>query len=131
MAEHPDVTLVKRGYAAFSAGDGATLSEIIAPDATQYQPGNNQMAGTHEGLEAILTFYGQLAAETNGTFQVQLEHALSDGQGHVVAIQRVTAQRQGRTLDSYASLVFTISDGKAQDIHGYEEDFEAWDAFWG
>jgi len=130
MAEHPDITLVRRGFAAFSAGDVATLSEIIAEDATQFQPGNSEMAGTREGREAILTFYGQLAAETNGTFRVELEHALSDGQGHVVAIQRVTAQRKGRSLDSYASLVFTISDGQARDIHGYEEDFEAWDEFW-
>ena len=95
MAEHPDVTLVRRGYAAFSSGDVATLSEIIAADATQYQPGSNDMAGTHEGLEAILNFYGRLAAETDGSFQVELQHALSDGQGHVVAIQRVTGAAPG------------------------------------
>ena len=41
MAEHPDVALIRRGYDAFSTGDVATLSEIIAPDATQYQPGSN------------------------------------------------------------------------------------------
>ena len=40
MAEHPDVALVRRGYAAFSAGDMATLSELLAEDARQYQPGS-------------------------------------------------------------------------------------------
>jgi hypothetical protein len=38
MAEHHDVALVRRGYAAFSAGDVATLSELLAEDARQYQP---------------------------------------------------------------------------------------------
>lgn len=37
MAEHPDVALVRRGYAAFSAADTARLSELLAEDARQYQ----------------------------------------------------------------------------------------------
>ena len=68
MGEHPDVALVRRGYQAFATGDVETLSEVIAEDATQYQPGTGAMAGDHKGRQAILEFYGRLAAETDGTF---------------------------------------------------------------
>jgi ketosteroid isomerase-like protein len=130
MAEHPDVALVRRGYEAFTTGDVATLAEIIAADATQYQPGNDPLSGDHNGIEEILGFYGGLAAETNGTFQVELENLYTDGLGRVVATHRATAERQGRRLDTRASLIFTVSDGKARDIHGCQEDIDDWDAFW-
>lgn len=130
MAEHKDLALVRRGYQAFSTGDGATLTEIIAADATQYQPGSGELAGEHNGRDAILQFYGRLAHETNGSFRVELEHLYTDGQGRVVATHRATGERQGRQLDTRASLIFTVSDGMARDIHGCQEDIDAWDTFW-
>ena len=130
MAEHPDVALIRRGYDAFSTGDVATLSEIIAPDATQYQPGSGDLAGEHKGLQAILEFYGRLAAGTDGSFRVELERLYTDGKRQVVATHRTTAQRAGRHLDTRALLTFTIVDGIARDIHGCQEDIAEWDEFW-
>jgi ketosteroid isomerase-like protein len=130
MAEHPDVVLVRRGFEAFSNGDLATLSEIIAEDARQYQPGQSSLAGEHAGRQAILQFYGRLASETDGSFRVELQHLYTDGQGRVVACQRATGQRADRQLDTGAALVFTIMNGQAHDIHGYQEDIDAWDEFW-
>jgi hypothetical protein len=130
MAEHPDVALVRRGYVAFSSGDVATLSELLAEDARQYQPGSGSMSGEFRGRDAILAFYVRLASETNGTFRVELEHVYTDGEGRVVACSRNTAQRGDRRLNTGAALVFTIKDGKAQDLHGVEEDLDDWDEFW-
>src|SRR5690242_6759486 len=67
MAEHPDVALVRRGYAAFAAGDMTTLSELLAEDARQYQPGSGAISGEYRGRDGILAFYARLASETNGT----------------------------------------------------------------
>lgn len=130
MADDPDVALVRRGYQAFSTGDVQTLSEIIAADATQYQPGNGDLDGKQRGLPAILEFYGRLATETNGTFKVDLDRLYTDGNGRVVATHRATAQRAGRTLDTRACLIFTVVDGTARDIHGCQEDIDDWDRFW-
>jgi ketosteroid isomerase-like protein len=130
MSEHPDVALVRRGYEAFSTGDVATLTEVIAEDATQYQPGSSPLAGEHEGRNAILEFYGRLASETDGSFRVELEGLYTDTQGRVVAIHRATGERAGRRLDTRASLVFTVNDGQARDIHGYQQDLDEWDEFW-
>jgi ketosteroid isomerase-like protein len=130
VAEHPDISLVRRGYEAFSTGDVTTLSEIIAPDASQFQPGNGPLSGEHRGRDAILEFYGRLAVETDGSFRVDLEHLYADGRGKVVATHRATAERQGRRLDSRACLIFTVADGMARDIHGCLEDVDAWNEFW-
>jgi ketosteroid isomerase-like protein len=130
MAEHPDVALVRRGYVAFSSGDVATLSELLAEDARQYQPGSGSMSGEFRGRDAILAFYGRLASETNGTFRVELEHVYTDGEGRVVACSRNTAQRGDRRLNTGAALVFTIKDGKAQDVQGFQEDLDVWNDFW-
>ena len=39
MAEHPNETLVRRGFTAFNTGDIPALSEIIADDAVQVSGG--------------------------------------------------------------------------------------------
>ncbi len=129
MPEHPDVVLVRRGYQAFSTGDAATLADLIAADATQFQPGASSLSGEFKGLESILGFYGQLAARTNGTFRLELGRIYTDGQGRVLATQRSTAQREGKTLDNWSSLEFTVVDGTVRDIHGFAEDLAAWDEF--
>jgi ketosteroid isomerase-like protein len=131
MPEHPDIALVRRGYAAFAAGDVATLSQLIAADATQFQPGRSVLSGEFKGLEAILGFYGELASRTNGTFKLELGHIFTDGQGKVVATQRSTAKREAKSIDNWACLIFTVAGGQVRDIHGCAEDIEVWDDFWG
>jgi ketosteroid isomerase-like protein len=130
MSEHPDVALVRRGYQAFATGDVETLSEVIAEDATQYQPGTVAMAGEHKGRQAILEFYGRLAAETDGTFRAELQNLYTDGKGCVVAVHRSTGQRAGKQLDAGTVLIFTVRDGAAHDIHGCQDDIQQWDDFW-
>ena len=130
MAEPEDVALVRRGYEAFSTGDGATLTEVIAVDATQYQPRSGELAGEHNRREASLNFCGRLGSETNGSFRVELEHLYTDGQGRVCRDHHATCQRQGRKLDTRASLTFTVSDGMARDTYGCLGDIDAWDTFW-
>jgi len=38
MTEHPSVELIRRGYAAFAAGDVATMTELIADNVTSPPP---------------------------------------------------------------------------------------------
>ena len=69
MAEHPDVTLVKRGYEAFNSADIATLTELIADDAVQTMVGDNLVSGEFKGRDNILGMYGKLGELTNGTYR--------------------------------------------------------------
>lgn len=128
MSEHPNATLVRKGYEAFNTGDVATLLELFDPGIVEHQPGNNIMAGDYKGVEAVLGFYGRIAAETGGTFRAQLERVLAND-SRVVTVHHSTARRNGKTLDCRTSLVFEIRDGKAVEIDTCDEDPSAWDEF--
>ena len=96
MAEHPDVTLVKRGYEAFNSADIATLTELIADDAVQTMVGDNLVSGEFKGRDNILGMYAKLGELTNGTYAVEIEQTFTDGNGTVVVVHRQTAERDGQ-----------------------------------
>ena len=128
MTEHPNATLVRKGYAAFNTGDVATLLELFDEDIVEHQPGNNIMSGEYKGRDAVLGFYGRLAAETGGTFRAELERVLAND-SRVVTVHHSTAQRNGKTLDCRTSLLFEIRDGRTVDIDTLDEDVDAWEDF--
>ena len=99
MSEHPHLALVRRGYAAFSAGDTDTLREVIAPDAVHKVGGDNAISGDYKGIDAILTHYGRLAELTGGTLRVHLENLFTDGDGRVVAVHHASATRGDQSFD--------------------------------
>ena len=130
MAEHPDVTLVKRGYAAFNAADIATLTELIADDAVQTMVGNNIVSGEFKGRDNILGMYGKIAEVTNGTYKVEVEQTFTDGNGTVVVVHRQTAEREGKRLDNRQALVFRIEGGKVVSLTDTSDDVALDDAFY-
>jgi uncharacterized protein len=129
MTEHHNATLIRKGYAAFSAGDVETLKELIAPDAVQHMPGKNMFSGDHRGVDNILQMYRRLSQETGGTFRVDLEEVYANDDT-VVTVYHVTADRGGEHLDSRHALVFTMRDGRAVDINDIAADTDAEDGFW-
>jgi ketosteroid isomerase-like protein len=128
MNEHPNATLIRKGYAAFNAGDLATLAGLFADDIVEHQPGNNLMTGDYKGRDAVFGFYGKLAQETSGTFQAELEQVLAND-GRVVTVHHSTARRGGKALDCRTSLIFELRDGRVVDIDTCDEDQDAWDEF--
>jgi ketosteroid isomerase-like protein len=130
MAEHPDVTLVRRGYEAFNNSDVATLSELIAEDATQHMVGDNLVSGDFKGREAILGLYGRIAELTGGTYRVEILQTFTDGHGTVVVVHRQTGTREGRQLDNVQALIFTVLDGEVVDLHDTSDDPAIEDAFY-
>jgi ketosteroid isomerase-like protein len=130
MAEHPEVTIVKRGYAAFNSGDIATLTEIIAEDATHHMVGDNLVSGEYKGRDAILGLYARIGELTNGTYRAEIEQIFADGAGTVVVVHHQTAERDGRRLDNRQALIFTILDGAVVDLQDTSDDIAVDDAFY-
>jgi ketosteroid isomerase-like protein len=128
MTEHPNATLIRRGYQAFNTGDMAFFVEAYATDVVEHQPGRNIMSGDYKGRDAVLGFYGRLAQETDGTFRAELERLLANDQ-RVVSVHHSTAQRAGKTLDCRTSLLFEFRDGKIVDVDTLDEDVDAWEEF--
>lgn len=130
MAEHPHAALVQRGYAAFSAGDADTLREMMTSDCTHHVPGSHQLSGDMKGIDAVLGYYGQLAALTNGTMRVELLDTFVDGRGHVMSVHRFKAERGGKTIDMRGGIVFRIIGDKITDLDECVADMTASDEFW-
>jgi ketosteroid isomerase-like protein len=122
--------IMQRAYDAFNSGDLDTLTEIFDESAVWHLPGRSAMANDYQGSEAILTYFGRLGQETEGTFQAELQTLLSDDDDRVVGIQRSTAERDGKHLDVGNCIVFQLEDGRITDGREHFHDLYAWDEFW-
>jgi uncharacterized protein len=127
---HPNEDLIRRGYAAFAAGDLDTLRELFAADAVWHTPGHSVLAGDHRGIDAILGFFGQTMELTGGTFRAEL-HDVVAGDEHGVGLHMSRGERQGRTLEDRSVLVFHVRDGTVTEVWQYVGDLEAFDRFLG
>jgi ketosteroid isomerase-like protein len=123
------MTLVRRGYAAFNSGDLDTLRTILAHDVVQHSPGTSQIAGSYKGIDAVLGYYGKLAALTDGQFRADLISVFGDGQGHVTALHQITATRGEDTRVSRGTILFTFLGDRATDLLEMHEDLPGDDAF--
>lgn len=130
MAEHPDCTLVRRGYEAFSRGDMDTLSSLMTADVTHHVPGEHPLAGHHKGREAVLRLYQRLAEETHNTLRVDLEDTFADGRGHVISVHRMRAERGAVGLEERGGIFFTIIGGKISDLDECFQDLDELNRFW-
>ena len=129
MAEHPFVTLAKKGYEAFRAGDLATLSEVFADDVVFHVPGKNIVANSYQGKAATFGYFGKLVELTNGAFKVEsLNMFVSDDQ--VAMLDRIVAERNGKTLDTQLVLVLKVRNGQFVEGWDHFADLDAWDEFW-
>ncbi len=131
MADSPDIALIRKTFKASVAGDVRTLREVIAPDCAQHIPGNSPIGGETKGREAILEALSRRSQLTDGTFKNEPQHILENGRGLVTAVARITAKRDGKTLDSRSAQVFQIVDGKIEDIRILSNDLDTVNAFFG
>jgi uncharacterized protein len=110
MGSADDVEVIRRGYAAFSAGDMATLNELFTEDAVWLVPASGALSGTKQGRDGILSFFGELMSRSGGTLTVALDDVVG-GETHTVAMNRNQATRGSETLQQDAVIVFVLRDG--------------------
>ena len=104
MSAEEHRTIVKRGYAAFAAGDIQVAMEPFADDIEWVVPGNSAISGTYRGKEEIGGLFMKLAGKS---FTSEPEHFLADDE-RVVVLTKTTAD--GQTSDQ--ADVLTFRDGK-------------------
>lgn len=129
MGATENVELVRRGYEAFNAGDLATLSELFAEDAVWYAAGSGVLSGTKQGRDAILAYFVELGARSQGSFQSAVQEIVA-GEKHTIAIQQTHAENNGKTLDIATVISFVLRDGKVVEGREYAEDTAKADEFW-
>ena len=126
-ADNEDV--VRRIFAAFEKKDGFKLRGLFAQDAVWHVPGENVMAGTYRGREAIFGFLGRLPKETGGTYASRLIDVLASDE-RAAALYRASGTRHGRQLDLDQLLLFRIDGGLVREVLALPSDPAAFEAFW-
>ena len=102
--EQKNIELVKKGYVAFSAGDGDTMMSLFDDNVEWVQPGDSTISGTYHGKAELGQHLSRLAAKSPS---VKLNRLLADGDT-VIALTEVTVgDERGQDAD-----VFTLRDGK-------------------
>lgn len=129
MGTAENVELVRRGYTAFNAGDMTTLSELFAEDAVWHVAGSGVLSGTKQGREAIMSYFGELGARSQGSFQANLQDVVG-GEKYTVGIQQTQAQGNGKTMDLATVITFVVRDGKITEGREFFEDTAKSDDFW-
>ncbi len=129
MAEDAYKSLVRRTYQDFDSGDLDLLSVVMAGDVVWHEPGRSSLAGDYKGPEAVLGFLGQLKGRSGGTFKIEVLDVLSAPERAVV-LQRETATRNGKVLDTVAAVEFEVHHGKITEVTVYQADAYAFDEFW-
>jgi uncharacterized protein len=110
MAEHPNVTRMRDGYAAFAKGDFEALNDLFAEDVRWHERGRNQLAGDYDGRDAVYGMFGRLMELTEGSFHIDVQALLADDD-HAVAVVTETASRGGRRAETFGAHIFRMRDG--------------------
>jgi uncharacterized protein len=129
MSASENAEIVRNGYQAFATGDLPTVMGQLSPDIVWHIPGENALSGDYRGHDEVMAFFGKLATETGGTFQLTVEDLLASDE-HVVALCHQNLSRSGQTLDGDIVHVWRVADGKAAEFWGMPYDAVATDAFW-
>ena len=102
--EQKNIELVKKGYVAFSVGDGDTMMSLFDDNVEWVQPGDSTISGTYHGKAELGAHLSRLAAKSPS---VKLNRLFADGDT-VIALTEVTVgDERGHDAD-----VFTLRDGK-------------------
>jgi uncharacterized protein len=99
-----NIETVKKGYAAFAAGDTETVFSLLDDDIEWIQPGNSAISGTYRGKAGFGELLGRLAQKPMTTSPSRF---FADGD-MVVVLTEVNAD--GETAAQ--ADVFTLRDGK-------------------
>ncbi len=129
MADHPNATLLRKGYEAFGAGDMATITELFREDVVWHLAGNNPLSGVHRGRDAVFAIFAKTTQLSGGTFKVDVHDVLANDE-HAVALTRATASREGKQYDSLDTDVYHVSGGKVTEWWSFAEDQRLADEFW-
>lgn len=129
MTDHPNLERARAGYAAFAAGDMATINDLLADDTVWHSGGDNILTGDYEGKEAVLGYMARLMQETGGTFRNEIHDMLANDE-HGVALVTQTATRGGTSIEGPVVQVFHMRDGKMTEFWTFARDQSAVDEFW-
>ncbi len=129
MGDHPNLDLIRRGYAAYGSGDMDTINDLFHDDVVWHVAGRSPIAGDYVGKEQVFGFFAKLQELSDGTSTAEVHDLLADDD-HGVAIVIESATRNGRSFQSQAVHVLHLDDGKVTEFWDAHPDQYSSDEFW-
>ena len=128
---HPNADLMRERFEAITAGDVASMGEVIAEDAKWHVPGTSALSGDYEGKEEILArWFGAAMPEGLTSWDSEIHSVLADDD-HTVALIRNTVGRGGETVQMDTVFVAHVAGGKVTEAWITPLDLAAFEAVWG
>jgi ketosteroid isomerase-like protein len=127
--EHPHVALYRKMIAAFNEGRVGEAAEFFHPDLVYTIPGRSPIAGQTRGVEAHFAALRAIRERSGGTLRLEPRSVLADDT-YLLVYGRVTADRQGKRLDSEHCVAFRFERGRIVEGRTIPVDLHAFDDFW-
>jgi hypothetical protein len=70
----------------YAGGSGSSFSQIVTPSITWTIPGNNDIAGTHHGLEEVLDYFRRRRELSDHTFRLHRRDVLVGDDDRIAAL---------------------------------------------
>ena len=123
--------LVREWYEARSrrGKPGEFWNNHVVDDLAYHLPARNPLGGEYRGKDAVRELMSAMHERSGHTFRTEILDITSSAH-HVVALVRVTAEREGKSLDSKQAHVFEFCAGRISDIWIYTYDRYVVDEFW-
>ncbi len=124
MSADENTRLVQSAYEAFGRGDMAALAEVMADDIEWVNPGDpagDPNAGTFNGREAVLGWFGGLASTLDFTTFEPREFIAQNDTVVSLVYAEATARDTGRALVNHEAHVWTLRDGKIARFKNYQD----------
>jgi uncharacterized protein len=133
MNEQDNVSLIRKIYAAFAAGDAQTILDSVTDNAQwiNHGPATIPYAGSRTGKAQIAEFFQAIANSTTGG-KVTAENFVAQGDT-VVATGRyqATVRNTGAEIDTPIAHFFTVRNGKVEKWVGFSDSAHVADAHTG
>ena len=88
MGDHPNAVALRKGYAAFAAGDMETVASLFADDIAWHQAGSSPLSGDLAGKDAVFGTFAQLIQLTKGTFGQEIHDLLANDDHAVTMVEQ-------------------------------------------
>ena len=105
--------IIDRFFEAYKKHDFDALKKVMAEDVQWYFIGRHPLAGVKSGIKEVVAFYdqmGEIMTKSNPRIEKLI---VSENDNYLIeCIHSQTNSDDGNNLDHYASVLWTIKDGK-------------------
>jgi ketosteroid isomerase-like protein len=120
--------LIKRIHGSFAAGQ-YPIHDLFAAGVIWHVEGNNPLAQTYRGRDAVFTAFQSYEKAAEGTLEVRLV-SVTANDDYALAVLHATGERGASAYDCFEYDVYRIENGVVAEFWSFSADQRATDAFW-